>query len=383
MYFAFGLRSSLLLIFFVHLLVYGCLFIKRGYQQERLSDRLIGVFFCLGALFIAPWMTGFGGWYDMQPYRDFLFYTPLLQPLFFGPLLYLYIKSLTNASYRISRKEWLHFLPGTLYLLWAAIVFVVDKLISKRYYLMNGVSDPDFDTWYSWVWVVSVLIYLLLTLRYYRQYLTFTNLEYSFAESAGFRWLRNFLYVFGLLTLLFLGEHILSLFIELHYIRSWYYFFAFALICYYMAISAYDSSPVPEPKLNFEPERLHAYQEAEETILVEGDQSWILPWKEKLELAMNDKAYLNPELTLTELARSLGTNASLLSKVINGGYGQNFNDYINSYRVSEAIRLMKDPACKNFSLLAIAFDAGFNSKSTFNRAFRKVTGTIPREHLNI
>ena len=103
MLFDFGLRSSLLLIFFTHLVVYALLFFKRGWQQERLSDRLLGWFFLLSGLFIFPWMSGFAGWYDTQPYREFLFYTPFIHALFFGPLLYLYLKSLTNAHYRMQK----------------------------------------------------------------------------------------------------------------------------------------------------------------------------------------------------------------------------------------------------------------------------------------
>jgi AraC-like DNA-binding protein len=71
----------------------------------------------------------------------------------------------------------------------------------------------------------------------------------------------------------------------------------------------------------------------------------------------------------------------LLSKVINSTYGQNFNDYINRFRVDEAVKLMNDPAYKNFNILVVAYDAGFNSKSTFNRAFKKVTGVTPKDYL--
>jgi AraC-like DNA-binding protein len=362
MHFEFGLRSSLLLIFFTHLLVYSFLFWKRGHVQDRLSDRLLGSFFCLAAWFIFPWMAGFAGWYDTQPYREILFYVPFLHPLFFGPLLYFYLKSLTNSGFRLQKPDYLHFLPGGLYLLWCLVVLIVDKLIIGHYQLMNGSTDPDFDAWYSWSWSASILIYLLLTIRYYRQYVIFTVYEFSFAEIAGFRWLRNFLYVFSLLTILSISEHILSLFIELQYIRSWYYFFAFAVLTYYMAISAYNAVPITVIKLNFEPQLLLDYQEPQEETATFDDQSWMLPWQEKIDEVMMSKLYMEPELTLTELARKLGTNASLLSKVINGSYGQNFNDYINSFRVAEAIRLMNDAHYKNYSLLAIAYEAGFNSK---------------------
>lgn len=380
MLFEFGLFSSVLLIFFTHLLVYAFLFWKRGWQQERLSDKLLGTFLFLSAMFIFPWMVGFAGWYDTQPYREFLFYTPFIHALFFGPLLYLYLKSLTNGHYKWQKHDWWHFAPGALYLIWCLIVIITDKVIVGHYYLMNGDTDPDFDTWYSWAWSLSVLIYLILSIRYYRQYLAFSSFEFSFADAASFKWLRNFLYAFSALTALSICEHILGLFIELEYIRAWYYFVAFALITYYMAISAYGAKPII--KLNFEPKLLLAYQEDTVVDTPFEDQSWMDGWKLQIDELMGvQKIYLEPELTLTELARKMGTNASLLSKVINASYQQNFNDYVNSFRVQEVISRMSDPQYSNLNILGIAYDAGFNSKSTFNRAFKKVTGTIPRDFL--
>lgn len=396
MHFEFGLRSSLLLIFFTHLIVYAVLSWKRGIRNGKLSDKLLGAFLFFSALFIFPWMSGFAGWYDTQPYREILFYTPFIHALFFGPLLYLYLKSLTNSTYQIKKFDYYHFLPGFAYIIWSVIVVLVDKLFVGHYYLMNGHSDPDFDKWYSITWSVSILVYLVLSIRYYLQYRVFTYFELSFADIAGFKWLRNFLYAFGLLTGLLIFEQILSLFVHLEYIRSWYYFFAFALITYYMAISAYNAEPIPGLKLNFKPALLLQYQQPlqlgtynqvaidVEHTLVDApvsDQKWMDIWEERInELMASQRVYLEPELTLTELAKKMGTNPSLLSKVINARFEMSFNDLINQFRVEEAIRLMGDAKYKNFNLLAIAFDAGFNSKSTFNRAFKKKTGKNPKDY---
>lgn len=384
MLFQFGLRSSLLLIFFTHLLVYAILFLKRGWQQDLLSDRLLGAFLLLSALFIFPWMSGFAGWYDSHTYREILFYTPFIHALFFGPLLYLYLKSLTNIHYRLQKQDLLHFLPGLLYIAWCAIVVVADKLIVGHYYLMDGHTDPDFANWYNWAWSASLLVYLILSIRYYRQYVVFSSFEFSFADAASFKWLRNFLYAFAILTILLISEHILGLFVDLFYVGSWYYFFAFAIITYYMAISAYAAKPII--KLNFEPALLSIYQQ---TLLLaapempQEDESWMENWKAKIDHLMDvEQVYLEPELTLTELAKKAGTNASVLSKVINKTYGLNFSDYVNKYRVDQVIRLMNGPEYQNFTLLTLAYQAGFNSKSTFNRAFKKATGMIPKAYLN-
>jgi AraC-like DNA-binding protein len=107
-------------------------------------------------------------------------------------------------------------------------------------------------------------------------------------------------------------------------------------------------------------------------------------WKRKvLTYFETEKAYLNPELTLSELAAKLNTNTSVLSAVINSGFGKNFNDFVNQYRVEAFKRKAAAPDSKHLTLLAIAFDCGFNSKATFNRAFKKVTDLSPKAFLDL
>ena len=83
------------------------------------------------------------------------------------------------------------------------------------------------------------------------------------------------------------------------------------------------------------------------------------------------------------MALKLETNAVILSKVVNQQFNLNFNDYINQYRVNAVIERIANPKFKNQTLLAIAFDAGFNSKATFNRAFKKFTNKNPKDFLSI
>jgi AraC-like DNA-binding protein len=89
--------------------------------------------------------------------------------------------------------------------------------------------------------------------------------------------------------------------------------------------------------------------------------------------------FLDPEISLSELAARLKTNNSLLSAAINQHFGKNFNDFINYYRVVAFQAAVKSPKNQHLTLLAIALDCGFNSKATFNRAYKKVTGNAPSE----
>ncbi|WP_044517593.1 helix-turn-helix domain-containing protein [Hymenobacter sp. DG25B] len=94
------------------------------------------------------------------------------------------------------------------------------------------------------------------------------------------------------------------------------------------------------------------------------------------------KPYRNPSLTLHELATGLQLPPHVLSKVINEGFGQNFFDFINAYRVAEVKQLMGAPQARQYTLLALAEEVGFNSKTAFNRAFKKHTDQTPREYFS-
>ena len=401
MLFGFNIFSSLLLVFFVHILVYAGMLWHRAIKQESVSDKLLGSFLLVAALYVVPWMTGFAGWYNTEHplYREILFYTPFVHGLLIGPLLFLYVKSITNFRFAFTRSDWLHFLPGLLFLLWSLIVVVVDKLLIGHYYLMNGKTDPDFDNWYQWLIKISILLYLLMAIKYYQQYQRYAFYEVSFLETAGFGWLRNFLIAFGIITLLPLLEEFLQLFpffANLNYEGTWYYFFSFALVVYYIAINGYNAVSIPLRRLLFEPGLLLQYktsprllpapvvtEEATFEVVETKDEDMLLThWKKKVDLFVRDqKMYEEPELTLSDLAKKLSTNTSLLSRVVNQGFGISFNDYINQYRVNAVIEKLKKGEQQFQTLLGIAFDCGFNSKATFNRAFKKITGVSPKEWL--
>jgi len=102
--------------------------------------------------------------------------------------------------------------------------------------------------------------------------------------------------------------------------------------------------------------------------------------KNTLEEVMRaQKSWRNPHLTLNELSDIVNIKPHVLSKVINEYYNQNFRDYLNRYRVEEFIAIAQQDVNKRYTFLALANEVGFNSKSTFNAAFKKVTQQSPRD----
>ena len=92
-----------------------------------------------------------------------------------------------------------------------------------------------------------------------------------------------------------------------------------------------------------------------------------------------DKIYLNENLSLKEFALHLKTDPNLISFILNSHMDNNFYDFVNRYRIDEVKNKLNDPANKHLTLLGIALESGFNSKTTFNRVFKQVTGITPTE----
>jgi AraC-like DNA-binding protein len=102
--------------------------------------------------------------------------------------------------------------------------------------------------------------------------------------------------------------------------------------------------------------------------------------QELIEYMAKEKPYLDSGLTLSDLSTKLNIPAYQLSRIINEKLGLNFFDFVNQYRVEEVKAKIADPANDNLSLLGIAFESGFNTKSAFNRVFKKMTEQTPSEY---
>ena len=402
--FDFNAYSSPLLPGFLQGLTFAVILCLRGMREERVSDYFAAILLVMGSLYVGQWMFGFAGWYDSHDWKtSLMFYVSWKNLLAFGPLIWLYFRSLTNTNFRWSRKYWWHFLPLALTLLQPITIFLYDF----AYWLLvrgeaftyfnntrgpaaewdNTFSSPVFYVIYG-VSVLHLLGYLIWTLIDYRKYRSYLSREFSNAEQLTFASLRLtlFLMMFGVLATIFLDIH--NLIYSTSYIDSWDSFFVMSLFTYFAAIQLLAINPQMTRALRFLPsEKLEAIQPAviaDESVVRSGGNTYpeLSGWATKLEERLKlHQDFLNPDLKLGELAGAIRTNSSVLSRVINGAYDMNFNDFVNGRRCEAFMEAIKAKEHHRHTLLSIALDCGFNSKSTFNRAFKKHTGKNPGEYV--
>jgi len=411
MHFHFSFYSSLLLIFFPQGLLFAGLLWRKGLQEGRTAHYWLSAFLLLCTLYIMPWMLGHAGWYSHQPYRDILFYIPFQQPLLLGPLLFIYTKQVLNPGYRFSRSEARHLLLPAGYLLYSLVMLVTDKLLLQQPFFYADGHDRELDLWYQVAGMLSMSGYAIASLRYYRRYRNLLVQVVSFADTLRLRWIRHYLLAFlamvlldGVFLLLFPGWG--------SFTTKWWYYFTFAALTYFIALTAYTApvqASVPFRLLHQgkrvlylvgqagerplaaalpSPEASTFFTLTENAATIENTQpseshpADLEESKAVIIRAMaDDQAFRDPELTLATLSARTGMAPATLSKVINRGFGSNFNDFINAHRVEAVKRLLLSGAQQRQTLLGIAYDCGFNSKNTFNRAFRKHTGQAPSEYL--
>ncbi len=400
MHFEFGFYSSILLISFSQGIIYTVLLLIKGIQTENKSNFWLSLFVFLCSLYIAPWMLGFAGWYDTQPYRDFLFYMPFQHLFFIGPIILFYTQSLLNPSFRFTKKDVWHLAPGILYLIYISLIAIYDLYIFKDYYFYQDGMDKDFEDWYQKLGLLSMLLYFIISLRYYNNYRKLMYQVVSFADSVLFKWIRTYLIAFLLMLILPIVFEIAGyLFPQLKsYTGSWWFFLFFSIVMYYIAVSGYANptsariafrmSAFDKKPLLLSSGNLNENAIEENTIDIEHEtfDETISPelemWKSKIAvLIQQEKLYQNPELTLTDLSKKLQTNPAIISRTINQGFQMNFNDFINNYRIEAVKEMFKNGEHKKSTLLGIAYDCGFNSKATFNRAFKKNTRLSPKEFI--
>ena len=253
---------------------------------------------------------------------------------------------------------------------------------SQNGILKIGLDEAYIQTIMAFVEPPFMLIYLAFTFQLFYNYRKKIIQYFSNTYKLELNWILSFLILFSILFLYGTIQDIISFqFKDLSYLNKYWLRILVALVTLYVGVKGYFTDTTRLNKLNFTfspttiaiPEDKSDY---EEKSISDTD---IVLVKKLMEV---EKAYLNPELNLSDLAKMAGMTRGQLSEIINTSFKKNFNDFVNTYRVEAFKNMLKANKHKQLSLLGIAQDCGFNSKATFNRVFKKLTNYSPTEYLN-
>ena len=372
--FHFSIYSTPLLFGFVQAWIYALLLWVRGWREERLSDSLLGWILIALALNIWMYMLGFGG---IEIFWRELNFFPRTISLLLPPLIYFYLRAQFDAGFRLRPRHLWHGLPFVVQSVYHMIVFSRGGDF-VRYWETNvhyrGVADLEF-----WVGTVQSLVYLYWSFRLYRAYRNWVGTQFSDTERISFRWFRNFLVALTVTLIVDLAITAVDRVLDLSYWEDWWGNLVGVALIYYVSIEGYAQTQVSH-RLRFDPEQSDGPkpEQSDKPLPTDLEEQT----SQLLTYMTEERPYLDGDLSLAELARRLHTNAAVLSQVINTGTGSNFNDFVNGYRVAEFKRRVRSPSVGHLSFLGLALECGFNSKSTFNRAFRKATGMSPKAYVS-
>ena len=294
---------------------------------------------------------------------------PMQFLLAIGPLIYFYVRKITQPQYQLRWKDLLHFSP--LLLEQAALVLEIKESVRTGTETYTTPVFPLLNFVLQLLIFISIISYLYhshrLIQKFYRQ-LQPVLMDRSLLE---FKWLRRLLAATALLWLLWIGFAALDYLwyhgqLGIHVYYPFYIYFAVILI--WTAVAAFLR---PQAGLMAQ---TSAASKSSPPAELRDKGAWL---KKTIEA---NKYYQDPDASLSSLAEKLGLTVHELSRIINTVLKKSFNDFVNEYRVIEVIRKMQDPTYNRLSLLGIAFDSGFNSKTTFSRAFRRFTGKTPGQY---
>ena len=293
-----------------------------------------------------------------------------------GPSLYLYIKSLFYPEKKILRKNFLpHYIPMLFQLTFRSGIVITYFLIVK------GIIT-DQTLFKSMVWVyhlyseqVSVMVFLVYLFMSWRVFMSVQNsnkiaLVSKEMQREAFKWIRALLLFMTIMGIAWLITILVPYLVNLSY-DFHYYPLELALVAFIYWIGF-----VGYLRINM------IFRQKPRTIFQAPSITEAKQLMAQLRHSMEtDKLYLNPELNRNKLASHTGINAKTLSTTLNQHSRQNFNDFVNTYRVKEVCKRLVLEENQHLTISGIALQSGFNSQATFQRVFKSVTGMSPREYM--
>jgi AraC-like DNA-binding protein len=322
----------------------------------------------------------------------------------YGPLIYFYVRSLTRTEPPSAGwKTWVHFIPVVALYLDLIPLYTLSAEQKALWWAQS--NDPanmyqglQIDPVIVLI-VMQIAVYLLFSNRLLMIHSARIKENFSRIEAINLSWLRKLLLAFFILWMMYSFTFIFSYYLGVYTWAEYLLHLMVALVIYALGFKGVTQSELfttlqsisrewetssaqgsengtdmqnSMPSSNEPPKKEEKYRKSS---LTNGQATAILHGL--IDLMEKEKPHLEMGLSLADLAERLSVSSNHLSQVINEKLDKSFFDFVNGYRVQEAKRLLLSPESDRLSILGIAMDAGFSSKSAFYTSFKKFTGVTP------
>lgn len=308
-------------------------------------------------------------------------------PLVYGPLFYFYTRFLVVPDSKFKTKDFLHFIPFLL-----LVLYMMPSLLmngeEKILYVLSIFSGNQIDyIIFAHLKPLHGVIYVVFTIKLINLHNEKIKKSFSNIEKINLKWLKNLLVGIVVVWCIVIISLVIDDFFQQYAFKyDFAIYFSISILIYgigYMGLNQPDIFNQEEEILTTTKSYEADKSEPETAGYKKSGLSDSCAEKisnDLLNLFNNEKPYLDSELTLGKLAGVLNISPHNLSEVINSKLKQNFYEMVNGYRVEEVKRKLQSPEYDMYSILGIAYESGFNSKTSFNTIFKKYVGQTPSDY---
>jgi AraC-like DNA-binding protein len=346
-------------------IVYGFILLRKSAVNQTANRFLAAILLFFSYRLIVEILKLFGiGFYD------FWYHILLEFNWIYGALIYIFVKAYVTPKFKLSfKKDWIHFLP-------VIIEFVWSNFIKSQNFYWDGTCDSlswlgywGYVVWMHYPTMFVICGLLIILYSYKAEILLQPNNTNGFILFDKVKWVKWVIWVLRYYSIILIIIVLSDLFFFDYAFNRFYdypLFAGMALITYWLGIEGFQ--------------RRHQLVIKEKNLLSQKDKAVLQKIADELvDLMKNDQLFKDPNLNLKSLSEHLGVKSYQMTKCLNVIFEQKFSDYVNSYRIEELKTLLNDPENQKFTLLSLAHEVGFNSKASFNRAVKKLTGKAPSD----
>lgn len=338
-----------------------------GKQKKEAADFLLAGWFLIIGVHLVFFVL-----FRSEGYLNFPYLIGFEMPFPFmhGPMLYLYILSITGRN--PGRKIWLlHWLPilGIYMILFQFLTLSPqDRMLV---YQNKGKGYEMLSDILKYLMIISGILYVGLSFFAVRKYKKEISNQYSNTEKINLNWSYYLITGIALIWIAVIIRNNILIFslVVLFILVAAYFGISRVGILDLPAVAAIEDHKEPDAEVV-------KYQKNSP-----GDDTIQAIYNKLLHKMEYEKLYMDPELNLNHVAKLLDVHPNILSQTINSVENKNFYDYINRQRIEEFKRIAMLPENQKYTILSLAFESGFNSKTSFNRNFKKYMNCSPREFL--